>query len=179
MTFVESHPNRNHMLPQGISERMAMLAAIIESSDDAIVSKNLNSIITSWNKAAENIFGYTEAEAVGQPITLIIPPDLRSEEEMIISKLKRGEKIDHFETIRIKKNGSRLHISLSVSPIRNEKGEIVGASKIAKWHHLDIALAVSMNLMEEAGLLNPGLKMITRSKPTIGINTGSVLSTMK
>jgi PAS domain S-box-containing protein len=113
-------------------EKMAMLAAIIDSSDDAIVSKNLNGIITSWNKGAENIFGYKEKEAVGEHISLIIPADRLSEEDMIINKLKRGEKIDHFETQRRTKSGKLLDISLSISPIRNDIGQVIGASKIAR-----------------------------------------------
>jgi PAS domain S-box-containing protein len=112
------------------TERMAMLAAIIESSEDAIVGKNLNGIITSWNKGAQNIFGFTEKEAVGKHISLIIPPERIHEEEMIISKLRQGQKIEHFETIRRTKTGRDLNISLSISPIRNENSEIVGASKL-------------------------------------------------
>ena len=108
------------------------LAAIVESSDDAIVSKTLDGIITSWNLAAERMFGYSSQEAVGQHITLIIPPELRSEEEMILSKLRKGEHIDHFETVRMRKDGSRLDISLSISPIKNKAGQIIGASKIAR-----------------------------------------------
>jgi len=120
------------MLLGGPSERMAMLAAIIDSSQDGIISKNLNGVITSWNKGAENIFGYNEQEAIGKHISLIIPPDRLSEEEMIISKLKRGEKIEHYETIRLTKSGNKVNISLSISPIRNDKDQIIGASKIAR-----------------------------------------------
>jgi len=108
------------------------LAAIVESSDDTIVSKTLDGIITSWNLAAERMFGYSSQEAVGQHITLIIPPELRAEEEMILAKLRRGEHIDHFETVRMRKDGSRLDISLSISPIKNRAGHIIGASKIAR-----------------------------------------------
>ena len=93
------------------------LAAIVESSDDAIVSKTLDGIITSWNQAAERVFGYSSQEAVGQHITLIIPPELRAEEDMILSKLRRGEHIDHFETVRMRKDGTRLDISLTISPV--------------------------------------------------------------
>ncbi len=108
------------------------LAAIVESSDDAIVSKNLNGIIQTWNSGAERIFGYTSAEAVGQSITLIIPPELRDEEKEIIRRLRLGERIEHYETIRVSKSGDRLNISLTVSPVRDSKGRIVGASKIAR-----------------------------------------------
>jgi PAS domain S-box-containing protein len=104
----------------------------VESSDDAIVSKDLNGIIASWNAAAERIFGYTAEEAVGRPITIIIPPELQDEEKHILKRLRKGERIDHFETIRVTKSGQRLNISLSVSPIRDARGKIVGASKIAR-----------------------------------------------
>src|SRR6188768_953395 len=117
---------------QTTTERMATLAAIIESSDDAIISKQLNGIITSWNKSAEIIFGYSEAEAVGQHISLIIPKDRLEEEEMIISKLRQGERIAHYQTIRITKSGKEVNISLSISPIYDETGKVIGASKIAR-----------------------------------------------
>ena len=120
------------MSEQGATEKMAMLAAIIEDSQDAIISKSLAGRITSWNKAAEITFGYTAQEAVGQHISLIIPKDRLQEEEMIIAKLRLGERIEHYETIRVAKSGKELNISLSISPIRNESGEIVGASKIAR-----------------------------------------------
>jgi PAS domain S-box-containing protein len=108
------------------------LAAVVESSDDAIVTKDLNGIITSWNAAAERIFGYTAGEAIGRSIRMLIPEELQSEEDVVLAKIRAGEKIDHYETIRQNKDGSRLSISLTVSPIRNEKGEIVGASKVAR-----------------------------------------------
>ncbi len=108
------------------------LAAIVESSDDAIISKTLDGIITSWNLAAERTFGYSSQEAVGKSITLIIPEELRKEEEMILSRLRKGEHIDHFETVRMRKDGSRLDISLTISPIKNSVGQIIGASKIAR-----------------------------------------------
>ena len=110
----------------------AHLAAIVESSDDAIVSKTLEGIIRSWNRAAERLFGYTAEEAVGQPITLIIPPERVQEEQEILAKLRGGERIDHFETVRVAKSGRRIDVALTISPIRNAKGQIVGASKIAR-----------------------------------------------
>jgi PAS domain S-box-containing protein len=108
------------------------LAAIVESSDDGIVSKDLNGIITSWNAGAQQIFGFTPEEAIGQPITLIIPAELQYEEKQILSRLRNGERIDHYETIRVNKDGSRLHVSLTISPLRNSEGRVVGASKIAR-----------------------------------------------
>jgi PAS domain S-box-containing protein len=110
----------------------ARFVAIVESSDDAIISKGLDGTIHSWNRGAERVFGYTAAEAVGKPITLIIPPELHGEEREILARLRRGERIEHFETIRVTKDGRRLNISLTVSPIRNSAGQVVGASKIAR-----------------------------------------------
>lgn len=110
----------------------AHLAAIVESSDDAIVSKTLEGIVRSWNSAAERLFGYTAEEAVGQPITLIIPAERVQEERAILEKLRRGERIEHFETVRVAKSGRRIDVALTISPIRNAAGVIVGASKIAR-----------------------------------------------
>jgi PAS domain S-box-containing protein len=108
------------------------LAAIVESSDDAIISKNLDAIITSWNRGAERIFGYTAQEAIGQPITILIPPDRAEEEPGILARIRRGETIEHFETVRRHKNGTLLDISLTISPLFDASGRIVGASKIAR-----------------------------------------------
>jgi PAS domain S-box-containing protein len=110
----------------------ARLAAIVSSSDDAIVSKTLDGIVTSWNAAACRIFGYSAEEMIGQHITRIIPLELRTEEEMIISRLHRGERIEHFDTVRVGKNGNKVHLSITVSPIRDSSGRIVGASKVAR-----------------------------------------------
>jgi PAS domain S-box-containing protein len=113
-------------------ETRLRLAGIVELSDDAIISKDLTGRITSWNAGAERIFGYTEAEAVGQPVTIIIPPELRGEEEDILRRLRAGERIEHFETVRINKQGQRISVSLSISPIKDAEGLIIGASKIAR-----------------------------------------------
>jgi PAS domain S-box-containing protein len=110
----------------------ALLAGIVDSSEDAIVSKSLEGIITSWNHSAERMFGWTAAEAVGKSITMIIPRELREEEKMILSRLRQGQRIEHFETIRVTKDGRRLNISLTVSPVRNPEGRIIGASKVAR-----------------------------------------------
>ena len=109
-----------------------LLASIVESSDDAIVSKNLDGIIMSWNQGAERIFGYTAAEAVGQSILMLIPPDRIDEEPRILERLKRGERLEHFETVRVRKDGSRLNVSLTVSPVKAADGRIAGASKVAR-----------------------------------------------
>lgn len=108
------------------------LAAIITSSEDAIISKTLDGIIRSWNKGAEKLFGYTEDEIIGKHITTLIPPSKIEDERIIISRIAAGKLVDHFETIRIDKYGNEIPISLTVSPIKDEKGNIVGASKIAR-----------------------------------------------
>jgi PAS domain S-box-containing protein len=108
------------------------LAAIVEGSDDAILSKSLEGVITSWNNAAERIFGYTAAEVMGRLVTLLIPPDRLTEEIEILSRLRRGERVDHYETVRRCKDGRLLNVSLTISPIMDGKGRIVGASKIAR-----------------------------------------------
>ena len=110
----------------------AWLASIIESSDDAIVSKTLDGRITSWNPGAVRLYGYAPAEIIGKPITTIIPPELHAQEEEVLAVLRRGERVDHFETVRLAKDGRRIDVSLTVSPIRNEEGEVIGASKIAR-----------------------------------------------
>jgi PAS domain S-box-containing protein len=108
------------------------LAAIIYSSDDAIISKTLDGIVSSWNEGARRIFGYTAEEMIGQPILRLIPEDRKEEEAIILERLKRGERVDHFETKRVSKSGVLLDISLSISPIRDREGRIIGASKIAR-----------------------------------------------
>jgi PAS domain S-box-containing protein len=113
-------------------QRLRWLASIVESSDEAIVSKNLDGIITSWNKGAERIFGYSAGEAIGQPITLVIPEERHSEERDILTRIRRGERIDHFETVRRHKHGNLITVSLTVSPVKDASGKIVGASKIAR-----------------------------------------------
>jgi len=113
-------------------ERVRWLASIVESSDDAIISKTLDSIITSWNEGAERMFGYTAKEAVGKPVTILIPPDRQDEERTILERIGRGERIEHYETVRQCKDGSLIAISLTISPIRDVEGRIVGAAKIAR-----------------------------------------------
>ena len=108
------------------------LAAIVQSSDDAIISKSLDGTITSWNAGAERIFGYTPEEVIGQPVTVLIPPDRIDEEPQILERIRRGERIDHYETVRRRKDGTLIDISLSISPVTDASGNVVGASKIAR-----------------------------------------------
>jgi PAS domain S-box-containing protein len=117
---------------RSFDEAQARLAAIVASSDDAIISKNLNGIITSWNAGATRIFGFTPAEVIGRSVTLLIPPELQDQETAILKRLRKGERIDHFETVRVTKSGQRLDVSLTISPIRDSKGRIIGASKVAR-----------------------------------------------
>ena len=123
---------RDISLQRQRDELRARLTAIVQSSDDAIVSKTLEGVITSWNAGAERIFGYTAAEAIGQPIFLIIPDDRRMEEEEVLARLRRGERVEHFETVRRTKDGRQIAISLSVSPVMDEQGNVIGASKVAR-----------------------------------------------
>lgn len=111
---------------------IGLLAAIVGSSDDAIISKNLDGTITSWNKSAERLFGYTFQEAIGRNITLVIPPERLDEEVSILERIQRGERVDHFETVRMRKDGTKFDVSLTISPINDARGQVVGASKIAR-----------------------------------------------
>jgi PAS domain S-box-containing protein len=113
-------------------EAQARLAAIVESSEDAIISKTLDGVIRSWNAGAERLFGYAPHEAIGRPITLIIPPDRHDEEHEILARIAQGERVEHFETVRVSKQGRSIDISLTISPVRDGAGRIVGASKVAR-----------------------------------------------
>jgi PAS domain S-box-containing protein len=128
----------------------ARLAEIVETSDDTIVAKDLNGIITAWNRAAERMFGYSAEEIVGKPIETIIPAERQDEETTVLSRIRRGERIQHFETVRRRKDGALVEISLSVSPIRNRRGEIIGASKVAR----DISERKRFEAEREAHLIN-------------------------
>jgi PAS domain S-box-containing protein len=125
---MKTHPAE----PHSVEHAALLLGAIVDSSDDAIISKNLSGIVTSWNKGAERLFGYTADEMIGKPITLLIPAERQDEEPAILSRLQRGERVDHFETVRRRKDGSLLDISLTISPVKNAQGIIIGASKIAR-----------------------------------------------
>src|SRR5690349_17711464 len=121
-------------MPERVNDADArgLLAAIVESSDDAIISKTLDGVVTSWNGAAQRMFGHTAAEMIGRSITVIIPDERLDEEILILGKIRSGERVEHFETVRRTKSGGLLDISVTVSPVRDEAGEIMGASKIAR-----------------------------------------------
>ena len=130
--LVPEPTTRNRSEVQGNDEIAYRLAAIVESSDDAIVSKNLNGVVVTWNKGAERIFGYAAEEIIGKPISILIPSDRENEESLILERIRRGERIDHYDTVRMRKDGSLIDISLTVSPIKDEQGRVMGASKIAR-----------------------------------------------
>lgn len=132
MTSSTIKKNQSSLIPETPDIVQARLAAIVESSDDAIISKDFNGVITSWNAAAERILGYSREEAIGQHISLIIPKDRLDEEDMIISKIKKGERVEHFETVRQTKNGNLINLSITVSPVRDAQGRVVGASKVGR-----------------------------------------------
>ncbi|GAC1661944.1 MAG: hypothetical protein PVS2B1_20280 [Candidatus Dormibacteraceae bacterium] len=126
LTGAAGHP------PDPLEQPIDLLAAIVDSSDDAIISKSLDGVITSWNKSAERIFGYTAREAIGQDITLIVPPERRREEAQILERLRRGERINRLQTDRVAKNGATISVSLTISPVRNAAGRAIGASTVAR-----------------------------------------------
>jgi PAS domain S-box-containing protein len=115
-----------------MEQSLQLMAAIVESSDDAIISKDLNGVIQSWNRGAEQIFGYSAAEMIGQPMSMLFPPDRADEETQILACLRRGERLTHFETVRMRKDGERIEVSATISPIYNAAGRVIGASKVAR-----------------------------------------------
>ncbi|WP_245968447.1 PAS domain S-box protein [Hephaestia caeni] len=127
-----SMTDRSHTRPPGTHDAAEHLAAIVESSDDAILTKDLDGIVTSWNSAAERLFGYPAREIIGKSITLLLPADRQDEEAPILARLRRGERVRHYETVRRRKDGGLVDISLSVSPLRDATGTIIGASSIAR-----------------------------------------------
>lgn len=131
------------------SQASELLAAIVDSSDDAIISKNLDGMITSWNKSAKRLFGYTAKEAIGKHITLIIPPDRLDEEMRILQRLRAGERVDHFQTVRMRKDGTMVDLSLTISPVLNSEGRVVGASKVARDITAQIRTAEALRESEE------------------------------
>src|SRR5262249_58564020 len=123
---------RDVTMSERVAEISSHLAAIVESSEDAIISKTVEGVILSWNAGATRLFGYDETEAVGKSIYILIPREKYGEEVEILGKLKRGERIEHYETVRVARDGRRLDVSLTVSPVRDKGGNIVAASKIAR-----------------------------------------------
>ena len=139
----------------------AYLAAIVDSAEDAILSKSLDGIIQSCNAAAERMFGYTAAELVGKPVRILIPPERQSEEDEILARIRRGQRIEHFETVRLRKDGSRIEIALTISPVRDAKGSIIGASKIARdITDLKRAEAERIRLLEENAFVTEKLNNV-------------------
>ncbi len=128
--ITERHEAEQHVREREASYRE--IAAIVEFSDDAVLTKDLNGVITSWNHGATRLFGYTPEEAIGKPVTILIPTERHDEEPTILGRIRRGERIDHYETVRQRKDGSSIDISLTVSPVKDPQGRIVGASKIAR-----------------------------------------------
>jgi PAS domain S-box-containing protein len=135
-----------------LERAQGLLASIVDSSEDAVVSKNLDGTITSWNKSAERLFGYPAEEAIGQHITLIVPHDRRNEERMILKKIRRGERVEHFETLRVRKDGTLVNISVTISPVKDAAGHVVGASKVAR--DITERRRVEQELAERALLLD-------------------------
>ena len=156
--------NRDITESKRAQEAQGRLAAIVESSEDAIVSKDLEGIIVNWNKGAERIFGYGPEEAIGQHITLIVPPDRLDEEADILASLRRGERIDHFETVRKRKDGTFLDMSVTISPLKDAQGHVIGASKVARDITERKRLAV---LLQEAELSGRILQLQDQEKRRI------------
>ncbi len=147
---LQSQALEEQMLVESHAEQAQMrLAAIVESSDDAIVSKDLNGIVTSWNAAAERILGYTAKEMIGRPITTLIPPELHPDEVEILRKIQAGERIEHFETVRVTKSGERIDVSLTISPVRSRDGKIVGAAKILRDVTMQKKLEAALRTTEQ------------------------------
>jgi PAS domain S-box-containing protein len=163
VNFFEDVGERNRA-----SQATGLLAAIVDSSDDAIVSKNLDGVITSWNQGAARLFGYTAEEAVGRHITLIVPQDRLHEEATILARLRRGERVDHFETVRVHKDGTMLDLSLTISPVKDADGRVVGASKVARdisdrkrWERVQSEQARLLDLSSDAILVRDAGDRVT------------------
>lgn len=151
-------------------EKQEMLSAIVESSDDAIISKNLHGIILSWNRGAEQIFGYTEEEMLGRSVKTLIPEERLNEEDLILSKIKSGKKVDHFETIRKNKSGKEISVSITVSPVKDGRGNIIGASQVARDITAQVeSQAAIKNYIKNLEILNTVGKSISENLDVQGI----------
>jgi len=128
-----------HFSSELIKDRVFLLASIVESSDDAIITKTSNGIITSWNNGAERIYGFTAKDVIGKPISILIPPGHTDEVPAILERIKRGESMHHYETVRMRKDGQVIHVSVSISPVKDKEGQIIGASTIARDITADVA----------------------------------------
>src|SRR4029434_1327939 len=124
--------SRTNLALESKVEAQSLLAAIVASSEDAIVSKTLDGVITSWNKGAERLFGWTAQEAIGESIHLIVPPELRDQERDILDRIRRGQPVEHLDVERLRKDGTRVHVSVTISPVYDRHGHIIGASKTAR-----------------------------------------------
>lgn len=162
---------RDITLRKDIELKQAMLAAIVDSSDDAIISKTTDGIITSWNHSASKMFGYSEEEAIGKHISIIIPPDRLEEETVIIENIRKGNKVDHFETERLSKDGITKSISVTVSPIKDNKGIIIGASKTAR----DISAKIEAKKQQE--LYNQKIKELNQQRDEFMVMASHELKT--
>jgi PAS domain S-box-containing protein len=170
-TGVSIIKNNKEDFTSGAEEKQAWLAAIVNSSDDAIISKTLDGIITSWNHSAKRMFGFTEDEAIGKHISIIIPPARIDEETLIIESIRAGKRIDHFETVRVAKDGTERYISLTVSPVKNDKGKVIGASKIAR----DISFRIEAEKQRE--LYTERLKELSNYKDEFMVMASHELKT--
>ena len=165
-----------------VEEAQARLAAIVESSDDAIIGKTLDSRILSWNAGAERLFGYTAHEAIGQSITVLIPPDREDEERVILERLRRGERLEHYDTVRMSKDGRRIDVSLTVSPLRDSAGRIIAASSIARditprkraEHRIVTQYGVTRALAESATLNDAAPKILQAICEHLGWEAGAL-----
>jgi len=154
-----------------LEETARRFEALVQSSDDAIIGKNLHGIINTWNAGAQAIFGYSEDDMVGQPIRVLIPPDRHDEENLFLRRLARGEKIDHFETTRLHKDGRRIEVSVTISPIRDQHGKVIGASKIARDIAARKGLESRMKLMASVFIhTNDGIAITDRNGTVLEIN---------
>ncbi|MGA7167691.1 MAG: PAS domain S-box protein [Candidatus Sulfotelmatobacter sp.] len=155
------------------------LAAVVESSDDAIISKTLDGTINAWNRGAEKVFGYSQSEVVGQPMLMLFPPDRVTEETEILARIQRGESVEHFETVRVRKDGKNIDVSVTISPIRDNGGSIIGASKIAR--DITERKRAAAALAAQAEELSRQTEELISSREALGIQTlmlQSVLDSM-